>query len=225
MGKSGTSSIGASTSTSFTSIPDEVYGSGQDGNVTISANTSLSRDMYYNNLTINDGIHLNTSGYRVFVRNSLSFSTAIANQATTSIGLKNGSSATGTIQGGGTVSVTNSLGGSSASYTATAPTTTGYFNLTRNAVSGYMLHAGQTTPLFLKGGAGDGTNPGGGVAIVSARKISGYGTIYATGYKPVSTYTTGGGVVVLVSQATRNTSNILIDVTGYASGTALEFIV
>ena len=29
------------------------YGEGADGNVTISTNTSLTRDMYYNNLTIN----------------------------------------------------------------------------------------------------------------------------------------------------------------------------
>lgn len=225
MGKFGISSLGSSSSSSITAIPDEIYGSGQDGSVIISVNTTLTRDMYYNYLTINDGIHLNTAGYRVFVRNTLSFSSNAANQATTSIGLKNGSSTTATLKGGSTVAATNSLGGASASYTVTAPTVSGYFNLARNAVQGYMLHASQTTPLFLQGGAGDGTNPGGGVTIVSARKINGYGTIYATGYNNGSSNTTGGGVVVYVSQAARNPSNIVLSVSGYATGTALEFIV
>ena len=222
MGKFGITTIG---STGISTVPDEIYGSGQDGSVTISVNTTLTRDMYYTDLKINDGIHLNTGGYRVFVRNTLTFSSASANQSTTSIGLKNGSSATGTIKGGGTGSVTNALGGASATQTVTAPSPTGYFNLARNAVQGYMLHASQTTPLFLQGGAGDSTNPGGGVTIVTARKVSGYGTIYATGYNNGTSNTTGGGVVIFVSQTARNTSNIILSVSGYAAGTTLEFIV
>jgi hypothetical protein len=47
------------------------YGDGNDGDVTISANTSLSRDMYYNNLTINSGFTLNPNGYKIFVKNIL----------------------------------------------------------------------------------------------------------------------------------------------------------
>lgn len=228
MGKFGINTIGytaAKALANFVAVPDEVYGSGLDGNVTISANTSLTRDMYYNNLTIADGVHLNTAGYRVFVRNSLAFSTSSANKTTTSIGLKNGSSATGSLSGGGTGSVTNSLGGNSASYTVTAPAQTGYFNLARNAVAGYVLNASQTTILPLKGGAGDNTHSGGGVVVVAARSISGYGTIYATGYNNGSSYTTGGGVVTYVSQKARNSSNVGIDVSGYVDGTALEFIV
>ena len=224
MGKYGVTSIGASTATaSFTAVPDEIYGSGYDGNVTVSANTTLTRDMYYNNLTISDGIHLNTAGYRVFVRNSLSLSSASANQATTRIGLKNGSSAVGTLSSGGLAAITNSLGGASASYTVTAPSPAEYFSLARNAVTGYMLSASQTTPLFLRGGAGNNTNYGGGVVVVCARKISGYGTIYATGFSSGS-YVTGGGVVIYVSQKAR-TSNVTLDVSGYAIGTTKEFIV
>jgi hypothetical protein len=224
MGKYGVSSIGASTATtSFTAVPDELYGSGADGNVTISANTTITRDMYYNNLTIADGIHLNTAGYKVFVRNSLSLSSASANQATTSIGLKNGSSAVGSLSSGGLGSVTNALGGASASYTVTPPSPAEYFSLARNAVAGYVLNASQTTPLFLRGGAGNNTNYGGGVVVVCARKISGYGTIYATGFSSGS-YVTGGGVVIYVSQKAR-TSNITLDVSGYAIGTTKEFIV
>jgi hypothetical protein len=224
MGKYGVTSIGASTSiASFTAVPDELYGSGADGNVTISSNTTLTRDMYYNNLTISDGIHLNTAGYKVFVRNSLSLSSASANQATTSIGLKNGSSAVGSLSSGGLGSVTNALGGASASYTVTPPSPAEYFSLARNAVAGYVLNASQTTPLFLRGGAGNNTNYGGGVVVVCARKISGYGTIYATGFSSGS-YVTGGGVVIYVSQKAR-TSSVTLDVSGYAIGTTKEFIV
>lgn len=50
-----------------------VFGNGSDGDVTISVNTSLARDMYYKNLTINNGIVLNPNGYRVFVRGTLTY--------------------------------------------------------------------------------------------------------------------------------------------------------
>ena len=45
------------------------------------------------------------------------------------------------------------------------------------------------------GGAGDCVNYGGGVVVLCARKIQGYGTIEASGET-----TTGGGVIFIVSQ-------------------------
>lgn len=48
-----------------------LFGNGMDGNVTISSNTTLSRDMYYNNLTINSGRTLKTNGYKIFVKGIL----------------------------------------------------------------------------------------------------------------------------------------------------------
>lgn len=47
------------------------FGDGVDGNVTISADTTLTSDKYYENLTIDSGKTLNTGGYRVFVKNTL----------------------------------------------------------------------------------------------------------------------------------------------------------
>lgn len=47
------------------------FGNGSDGAVTISGNTSLSRDMYYTNLTINNGITLSPKGFRIFVNGTL----------------------------------------------------------------------------------------------------------------------------------------------------------
>ncbi len=47
------------------------YGDGSDGDATISVNTSLSKDMYYNNLTVNTGIVLDPAGYAIYVRGTL----------------------------------------------------------------------------------------------------------------------------------------------------------
>lgn len=48
-----------------------IFGDGSDGDVTIAANTTLTRDMFYNNLTVNATFTLNTAGYRVFVKGTL----------------------------------------------------------------------------------------------------------------------------------------------------------
>lgn len=48
------------------------YGDGSDGNATISGGTTtLARDMYYENLTIESSGVLNAAGFRVFVRDTL----------------------------------------------------------------------------------------------------------------------------------------------------------
>ena len=50
---------------------NSIYGDGSDGNVTIAVNTVLSRDMYYNNLTVNSGVALSPNGFRIFVLGKL----------------------------------------------------------------------------------------------------------------------------------------------------------
>mgnify|MGYP001136493254 FL=1 len=202
----------------FDVIPDSIYGSGMDGNITISTNTTLTRDMYYNNLTINPGIVLDTAGYKVFVRNNLAMAATSTNQGDTKIGRVGGVSTTGTLKGGGLSSVTDSLGGNGNGQTATAPTEgADYFNHPDIAVDGVIQHGGSTTPTALNGGAGDSVNYGGGIVVLCARKIQGYGTIEASGET-----TTGGGVIFIVSQDIPLTG-VLTDVTGYASGTVKTF--
>ena len=95
---------------------DSIYGPGTDGTVIIASNTSLSRDMYYDTLTINNGVTLNTNGFRVFVKNTLTVSGTINNTGTT-----------GTLRGVsslGSGNVSYSIGGSSggSTYTASALT-------------------------------------------------------------------------------------------------------
>jgi hypothetical protein len=81
-----------------------VYGDGSDGDITVSAGTStIARDMYYRNLTINTGATLKTNGYRVYVQNTL-----------TNLGTvdRSGNDASG--RTAGTALAAGSLGGSAA---------------------------------------------------------------------------------------------------------------
>ncbi len=48
-----------------------VFWDGSDWDVTISADTTLTRDMYYNNLTINTTKKLYPNGYRIYVKGTL----------------------------------------------------------------------------------------------------------------------------------------------------------
>lgn len=94
---------------------DQVYGNGADGTVIISSSASLSRDMYYKNLTIDSGVTLNTNGYKVFVQGTLTLNGTIGISSGTSVspGTLTGTTAIAT-------STTNSLGGSAAGATYTA---------------------------------------------------------------------------------------------------------
>jgi len=77
------------------------FGDGSDGNVTISANTDLTRDMNYANLTINSTFTLNTKGYRVFVNGTLTNNGTIANNGGNGSGVTGGTAgAEGTLLGG-----------------------------------------------------------------------------------------------------------------------------
>jgi len=58
---------------------DATFGDGSDGDVTISTNTTLVADMYYNNLTVNVGVVLNTGGYRIYVADTLINNGTISN--------------------------------------------------------------------------------------------------------------------------------------------------
>ena len=82
-------------SVSLLNTPDPIYGSGIDGDATISTNTSLTSDMQYANLTINSSIVLNPNGYRIFVRDTLTMHSG------SRIGYTAGFSTAGSIAQGG----------------------------------------------------------------------------------------------------------------------------
>jgi hypothetical protein len=216
---------------SFIDAADSVYGTGSDGSVTISSNTTLTSDVYYYNLTVNSDVVLNTAGYRVFVKNilTLNSNSTIGVGTANNYSMTTGFSGSGSISGGGGLSgaVTNSLGGNSATQTATVPsvaqggtgdktTTSGYWYQPTQSVQGYVINASNTTPLFLRGGAGGSSGVGGGVVIIGARYISATSAnIKATGAAGANGG--GGGVIILVSTHASIPSGITTDVTGGTS--------
>lgn len=83
-----------------TSLAASIFGNGSDGDVTISANTDLTRDMFYNNLTINAGVTLNAKGYRIFVKNTLINNGTIRNNGLNGDGHAGGGRISGYLGGG-----------------------------------------------------------------------------------------------------------------------------
>lgn len=79
----------------------DIFGDGSDGDVTISADTSLSSDMFYNNLTINTTKTLNPNGFRIFVKGTLTIN-GTGKIARNGNNGTNGTNATGTTTGQGT---------------------------------------------------------------------------------------------------------------------------
>lgn len=93
-----------------------------------------------------------------------------------------------------------------------------YYRVPHQAIKGYSVSASNTTPTFLRGGAGGLLEPGGGVVILSARFISGPAT--GTAYiKAPGTPPAGGGVILIVSSAAQLPANVTTDVTGQNAGT------
>lgn len=91
-----------------TILSTNIFGAGTDGDVTISANstTTLTRDMYYDDLTINGSIMSN--GWRIFVKNTISGTGNITATGTpgascsgTAIGALGGATTTGFFRNGG----------------------------------------------------------------------------------------------------------------------------
>ena len=209
---------------------DAVYGTGADGDATLDGTTtvlsmapsssvySMTRDIYFNDLTINASVRLAPNGYRIFVKGTLKF---VGTNST--IGYITGFATDGSIKQGGAAStaVPHSLGGSATGFAATAPLAslggTNHFRIPSQAITGYSITA-SGGPEFLRGGAGGASQAGGGVIIIAARYISGpaSGTAYI---KAPGTAPAGGGVILVVSSSEALPSGITTDVTGQNAGT------
>ena len=84
----------------------DIFGDGDDGVVTISSNTTLTRDWFYDDLTIDDTFTLNTNGYRIFVKGTCSVTGTIENTG--------GAGGNGGIGGNGTTGSGGSAGSAGA---------------------------------------------------------------------------------------------------------------
>jgi hypothetical protein len=214
----------------FNETPDFLYGTGADGDAVLDGSTTvlsmapsasvytMTRDIFFNDLTINTSCRLQPNGYRIFVKGTLRFM-----GTDSAIGYTTGFSTAGSIAQGGAAAtaVTHSLGGSATGFTATAPTAamggSTYFQVPHQAITGYSITA-SGGPTFLRGGAGGSGQAGGGVVIIAARYISGpaSGTSYI---KAPGTAPAGGGVILVVSSAAALPAGISTDVTGQTPGT------
>ena len=86
----------------------DAFGDGSDGDVVISGDTTLTTDMYYNNLTVNNTKTLNSGSYRIFVKGILINNGTISNKGNAG---GNGSNASGSTGGnGGTAGTAVSAG-------------------------------------------------------------------------------------------------------------------
>ena len=188
-----------------------IFGSGDDGDVTITVNTSLSEDMYYNNLTINSGATLNSNGFRVFIKNTLTL--------TGDIGVKEAvaSVTTGSLEGtvGVGQSITDGLGGagepdgyvpgytfsgSGAVNSSVGVTSNDFYDL-RDAINAYKQRGSNF--IRVKGGAGGGTGADGVDGTGTAGQLSGTVGVPGGRGSPGTGGTGGtggrGGGVVMVS--------------------------
>lgn len=95
-----------STSTLSAMNVANIFGNGADGSVTIAANTTLSADMYYNTLTVNAGVTLNTAGYAVYVKGA-----CVINGTLASNGSNGGNASAGVAGTAGAGAASGSLGG------------------------------------------------------------------------------------------------------------------
>lgn len=216
----------------FLDASSAIYGDGIDGSVNFDGSSTvlsitpsssvyqLTRDIYCYNMLVGANVRVQPNGYRIFVENILTMGNASI------IGFTAGSSAQGSIAGGSLLSVSNSLGGSNGDdpgNAATPPTAsyggTNYYKQPLNAIRGYAITA-SGGPLFLQGGAGNGSTPGGGIVICAARYIAYSGTGTAAQFKAPATSGTanGGGVVLTISTSVSLPANIGVDVGGGTFG-------
>lgn len=88
---------------------DAIFGDGSDGDVTISSDTTLTADMFYNDLTINTTKKIIAAGYRIYVKGTLTLTGDISRD-----GVAGGDGAPGVPGTGGAALATTNLGGSGA---------------------------------------------------------------------------------------------------------------
>lgn len=215
---------GTSPLSGFSDAPEAIYGTGSDGSVTFDGSSTvlslapsssvytLTRDIFCYNMTVSNSVRINPNGYRIFVENLLTLGNASI------IGFTTGSTATGSISGGGTGYVSNSLGGGSNSQPPGGISAiyggADYYKQALNAVRGFAITA-SGGPVFLRGGAGDGFgSPGGGIVICAARYIACTATTTNATFSAPGSSGGGGGVILIVSSAPALPSNISTNVAG-----------
>jgi hypothetical protein len=197
------------------------FGSGADGAVTISADTTLTRDMYYTTLVVGAGKILTTAGWKIYASTSITNNGTISNNGLSptvyTLGLPG---AGGSLGAGGTGGMAAAAPGVSGSPPSPATIMGGLGgNASSGALGGVVngasgLNKSNYTATSISGGGGGAGSTyswqgkgagGGGVVMISSPIVTNNGVVSALGGNGVTTYGGGGGGggVVLIVSTTR----------------------
>ncbi|MAF43883.1 MAG: hypothetical protein CMI54_06955 [Parcubacteria group bacterium] len=192
----------------WSSVQDENYfGDGSDGDITVSGTLTLTRDMYYNNLTVPAGRVIKTNGFQIFVKGTLQNSGRIENVGNPGSGRTGGSGAKGVTVGIGSVGGTGAnigptcFGGSGSNHSASGGEKGGIggpgnggssisqiksftaLHLTRlnSGGGGRGGNAGYTGNCLAPAGKGGGGGGGGGTIVIFTNTFINPGTIIVQG--------------------------------------------
>jgi hypothetical protein len=195
---------------------DGIFGSGADGSQTLTGDTALTRDMYYNDLTIAPGVTLNPGGFRVFVAGTLTLGSGARIS-------RDGPDASGASGAAGLVS--HVLGGSGPGAPnficagGAAPTNSSLGGSGGNAGGGGVMlcPGGPVTPPAADVGGPQAFD--GALQALTGRTldgvlVSGGAGGGGTGADPTSSGGAGGGVVVIAARSVRVSGNALITANG-----------
>lgn len=181
------------------------FGDGSDGNITISSPTTLTRDMYYNNLTVNST--LTTNGFKIYVKNIIDGNGTIKYPTGNSASGRNGGNGFTGSSYGTLLNVPGSGGGEGGGKesSASGAGTGGYGTANNGAIStrdyggaggnranrtigdnntggagtgGACISGGSGTRV---GGDGGGGGASGGIVVILARTFAGSFTIESIG--------------------------------------------
>src|SRR3990167_112879 len=190
-----TSSLDTPYLTSADLVNQVFFGDGSDGDVTISVNTTLTADKYYDDLVVNSGVTLFPNGYRIFCKTSTiingTINVAGGNGGAGTNGADNsganggaggtegtaGTSASDNTIAGGTVGQVGGEGGI-GSDNSSSGSTAGTDGGDGDIASGCL----NTSPNGTAGGGG-GAGGNGGVNPGGAGGVAGVGTAVTSGYK------------------------------------------
>jgi hypothetical protein len=139
------------------------FGDGGDGVVAISADTTLTRDMYYKQLNVSSGARIATNGFRVFVQDRLTLTgngSGFRNDGAAAVGSTGGAGAGGTTPGNLVGSVGGGFRGSNGVTGLLVGGSDGLPNVAQPGSIGGVGGAGGSAGLIDGGVAGVNTPPG-----------------------------------------------------------------
>jgi hypothetical protein len=191
-------------------------GDGADGDVTISGNTTLTRHMNYNNLTVNNGVTLYTAGFEVRVAGTLTNNGTISvkggdgGNASSGMGGAAGTPAYTTARGYLAVPGAGGAGGNGGSTSDTLFGAAGPAGIVAvTAATAVIIRAGAGGG----GGGGKGDSPtsgtaGSSIGIGASGGIGSAASTSASGLQGGGGSGAGGGVIFLVSNVINNAGTI-----------------